>query len=619
MNRHEMDPDEFGDQHRDASSRASLRELSDAMASGRERVPAVPLPALVAAAQASIADPSPGERAILAKLNAALARTEEGRLRVAMLGQFKRGKSTLLNALLGVPLLPTGITPVTAIPTYVRAAASPSLRIAFEGSRAALELRDPLKFPDILSRYVAETANANNREQVRRVEIAIDSATFSDRVVLVDTPGVGSTFVHNSRTAETVLSDCDVGVFVLSPDPPITEVELNYLDTVRRLIPKLYFALNKVDLLSPSECEVALAFLANVLEDKLGLRAPRIFPLSARTGLSARQAGDGAALAASGLVELEEALARELASEERAIAFATGRKRAVSLVGELLYHRQLKHKALLTPEQELAQKIEKFEHGISRFEAERADLSDLMGIDRRRLLKEVEAATDRIWKDGRSRFAKLAEEETLPGFDEQAVRARLGQALEIHFEAASREATNEASAALISRLARHEVQAGALLAQVRQAAADLMEISVRLPPPELAFEVAREAYWVAPAPQNSIIDASALAFSRFMPSASHEKRLRRQIASDTERAVLRNVANLDWALRQNVEDAFRRFEASLTRQLSGAVEETRRVMQIALEKRSARSSEVSSLVAEAEQSIAALSAVVHGLETADYI
>ncbi len=562
------------------------------------------LPTLVATVKGSIVDPSQGELVILAKLDAALARTEEGRLRVAMLGQFKRGKSTLLNALLGVPLLPTGITPVTAIPTYVRAASSPMLRIEFEGSRPPLESRDPSEFSIVLARYVAEAANANNREQVRSVEITIDSVTFSDRVVLVDTPGVGSTFLHNSRAAEAVLSDCDVGIFVLSPDPPITEVELGYLENVQRLIPKVYFALNKVDILSRDERDVALTFLANVLQDKLGPgRAPRIFPVSAKTALSAKREGDTAALVASGLPELEDALAKELTSEERAIAFAAGRSRAISLVGELLYRRQLEHKALLTPEQELAQKIGEFEHGISRFESEKADLSDVMAIDRRRLLVEVGSATDRIWTEARSKFAKLAKEESPPGFNEGQARARLGKALEKHFEAAAHEATEWAKAELLSRLAKHEVQASILLGQVRQAAADLMEISVRLPPPEHAFELAREAYWVAPAPQNSIIDASALAFIRFMPSSLREKRLRRQIASDTERAVLRNVANLDWALRQNVEDAFRRFESSLAEQLSAAVQVTRPVMQIALERRSVRSSEVSSLVAQAEQSL----------------
>jgi hypothetical protein len=578
------------------------------------------LPGLIAAAKASIGEPSPGERVILAKLDTALARTEEGRLRVAMLGQFKRGKSTLLNALLGVPLLPTGITPVTAIPTYVRATKSPSLRIEFEGSRAPLEFDEPSEFSDILARYVAEAANANNREQVRRAEIGLDFATFSDRVVLVDTPGVGSTLLHNSRTAEAVLSDCDVGVFVLSPDPPITEVELGYLDNVQRLIPKVYFALNKVDLLSPDERYVALSFLAKVLENKLGPgRAPRIFAVSAKVGLAARREGNRAALAASGLLELEAALADELTSEERAIAFATGRSRAISLVGELLYHRQLEQKALLTPEQELVQKIREFERGISRFETEKANLSDFLGMDQRRLLVELGATTDRIWTEGRSKFGKLADEETPPEFDERDVRAKLGKALEKHFEAAAHEATESVRAELISRLAKHEVQANALLAQVRQTAADLMEISVRLPPPEHAFELAREAYWVAPAPQNSIIDASALLAISFLPNRLREKRLRGKIASDTERAVLRNVANLEWALRQNIEDAFRRFESSLAKQLSGAVQETRSVMQIALEKREARSSEVGSLVAQAEQSVAALSAVLEGLEAARFI
>ncbi len=608
---------------RDSGQQALLLTPQGAITTSETRAPSggaiSTLPALVATAKASIGDPSPAERVLLAKLDTALARTEEGRLRVAMLGQFKRGKSTLLNALLGVPLLPTGITPVTAIPTYVRASSRSSLRIEFEGSRAPLESDEPSEFSNVLARYVAEAANANNREQVRSVEIALNSATFSDRVVLVDTPGVGSTFLHNSRTAEAVLSDCDVGIFVLSPDPPITEVELGYLDDVQRLVPKVYFALNKVDILSPDEREVALTFLANVLEDNLGPgRAPRIFPVSAKVGLSAKREGDAAALAASGLPELEEALANELTSEERAIAFATGRSRAMSLVGELLYHRQLEHKALLTPEQELVRKIREFEHGISRFESEKANSSDLIAIDRRRLLVEVGAATDRIWTEARSKFAKLAKEETLPGFNEGKARTRLGKALEKHFEAAAHEATEWARSELISRLTKHEVQANSLLAQVRQAAADLMEISVRLPAPEHSFELAREAYWVAPAPQNSIIDASALAFIRFMPGALRERRLRRQIASDTERAVLRNVANLDWALRQNVEDAFRRFESSLAEQISAAVQATRQVMQIALEKRSVRSSEVSSLVAQAEQSIVALSAVLEGLETAKF-
>ena len=62
-------------------------------------------------------------------------RLGEQRLHVAILGQFKRGKSTVLNALLGESLLPTAIVPVTAIPTHVQAGATPRVAISFRGSR----------------------------------------------------------------------------------------------------------------------------------------------------------------------------------------------------------------------------------------------------------------------------------------------------------------------------------------------------------------------------------------------------------------------------------------------------------------------------------------------------
>jgi hypothetical protein len=184
------------------------------------------LSVLIAKAEASLPDPTPTQRELLAKLVGVQTRIEEGRLRVAVLGQFKRGKSTLLNALLGVPLLPTGITPVTAIPTFVREASSPSLRVEFEGAGEPFYSRNESDFPSILARYVSEAENPDNRAKVRRVELAVNTARLGDSVILVDTPGVGSTFVHNTRTAEAVLTDCDVGVFVVSADPPITEVRV---------------------------------------------------------------------------------------------------------------------------------------------------------------------------------------------------------------------------------------------------------------------------------------------------------------------------------------------------------------------------------------------------------
>jgi len=262
--------------------------------------PPISLGALLAKAAASLSEPTPAQRELLAKLDQARRRIAEGRLRVAALGQFKRGKSTLLNALMGAALLPTGVTPVTAIPTFIAGGGAARLRIEREAPREPLEFEDGAEFADALSRYVSEKHNPENRERVRQVELTLPSDAFTDNVVLVDTPGVGSTFVHNTRAAEAALADCDVGIFVVSADPPITEVETRYLDEVRRAIPKIFFVLNKVDLLEDDERAAAGAFLAEVLAQRLGPGRPvRIFAVSAKRALAAKRRGDAAALEAA--------------------------------------------------------------------------------------------------------------------------------------------------------------------------------------------------------------------------------------------------------------------------------------------------------------------------------
>lgn len=61
------------------------------------------------------------------------ARLAEGRFYVACFGQFKRGKSTLLNALLGEELLPVGVVPVTAVVTVLRHGVQRAARVRLCG------------------------------------------------------------------------------------------------------------------------------------------------------------------------------------------------------------------------------------------------------------------------------------------------------------------------------------------------------------------------------------------------------------------------------------------------------------------------------------------------------
>jgi GTP-binding protein EngB required for normal cell division len=571
---------------------------------------------LLAEAASSVFHPTAPQQEILERLSRLRARLDEGLLRVAVLGQFKRGKSTLLNALLGAPLLPTGITPVTAIPTFIKAGAETNARITFTDGKEPLLISAVAEIPDILQRYISETENPRNRLKVETVELEVRSQFLDQGIVLVDTPGVGSTFLHNTKAAEAVLAECDAAVFVISADPPITEVEIDYLRKVKELIPKIFFALNKIDLLDAREKGVAERFLSDVLAQQSALAQPvRIFSVSAKQGLKAKQDGDARALAGSGVEHLEQVLAGELAHERRAIAFAIGRQRSISLIGELLFQSELEHKALLLPEENLKQKAVTFESSVASFEAESQALSDLLSLDRKHLVKDLETETDRLWNEAQKQARQLVGQITARSFELNEARQHVAAALSQYFEHAFRQSVELFREKLSQRLAIHQERAGALINLVRQTAADLMAISVSLPQSELAFEARREPYWTAPEPSVSLLDIPAGSLARFMPESIRKKRASGQLAADTEKAVLRNLANLDWAVRQNLEDAFRRFESSLDEQLGRALAATREAMHIAIERRTARAEEMEDYVKDSARSVACLSNILDELQS----
>ena len=72
------------------------------------------------------------------------ARVSEGRFYLACIGQFKRGKSTLINALIGEPVLPVGFIPVTAVPTVIRYGAHQEGAHPVPGRRMAADRRLPI-------------------------------------------------------------------------------------------------------------------------------------------------------------------------------------------------------------------------------------------------------------------------------------------------------------------------------------------------------------------------------------------------------------------------------------------------------------------------------------------
>jgi hypothetical protein len=210
------------------------------------------------------------------------ARISEGRFYLACIGQFKRGKSTLINALIGAPVLPVGFVPVTAVPTVIRFG---------ERQRARVRARDDswqeIGIPD-LGEYVSEEHNPENSKGIAGVEVFVPSALLASGMCLVDTPGLGSVFTGNTTTTEAFIPHIDAALVVVGADPPLAGEELALVETVGRQVHNLILVINKADRTTDEERAAAVGFTRKLLEKRLQRPAGPVFEVSAAERLQNR-------------------------------------------------------------------------------------------------------------------------------------------------------------------------------------------------------------------------------------------------------------------------------------------------------------------------------------------
>ena len=212
------------------------------------------------------------------QLLALLDRLDASRLRVLVAGEAKRGKSTLINALLGRDVLPAGVTPLTAVTTTVRYGDDERAEVRFSDGH---DEKYPLAALDDL---VTERGNPGNRRSIAAVTAYLPAPVLAGGVELVDTPGTGSVFERDTAAAYEALRSMDAAVFVLTADPPVSASERDLLGKVAELSVTTFAVLNKADRLDEAELAEAAEFTRRVLS-QAGHPA-RVYAMSARAALS---------------------------------------------------------------------------------------------------------------------------------------------------------------------------------------------------------------------------------------------------------------------------------------------------------------------------------------------
>ena len=281
-----------------------------------------------------------GSDALIRRCQELIVKLAEERFTLAVVGQFKRGKSSLMNAIIGRELLPVGVLPLTSAITVLRFGPVERLVIVRENSIFA----DVVPVSE-LSDFVTERGNPGNRKRVKTASLEVPLPFLRRGLEFVDTPGVGSSIEANTATTYTFLPECDAVLFVTSVESPFTSVEKDFLRAIREHVRKIFFIVNKIDLLADArERDEVFGFIRSAIREQMGTDTLKIVPVSARVGLAATLDHDAEAFACSGLKELHDTLAEFLVDAKASVLLSAIADKALRLIeaetGELELHRK---------------------------------------------------------------------------------------------------------------------------------------------------------------------------------------------------------------------------------------------------------------------------------------
>ena len=177
-----------------------------------------------------------------------------GMVDIAVLGQFKAGKSSFLNSLMGEAVLPVDVLPATAVVTRLGYGEKDGVLVRLlSGECQESTLGE-------LAGFVTERENPGNVKQVEAVEVSLSVLAPFRGVRFVDTPGLGSVHAHNTQASLDWLPKVGGALLAIGVNQPFGEQDLKLLLEVAKHTPEVVLLLTKADLVSAGQLESILAF-----------------------------------------------------------------------------------------------------------------------------------------------------------------------------------------------------------------------------------------------------------------------------------------------------------------------------------------------------------------------
>lgn len=427
-------------------------------------------------------------------INEVLERIENDTFTVAVVGEFKRGKSTFINALLGVSVLPTDVLPCSATLNRVSYALSHRVVLEFKNGR-----REEVPF-DKLADYVTQLTNESEAvaKTIKQAIVYYPSPYCQNNVDVYDTPGLNDSNAMTDVTL-SVLPRTDAAIMVILAQSPFSEYERDFLENRLLMadLGRVVFVVNGIDNFPrPEDADRVIKAIEDRIQKHVLERAkrqygvdspeyeayvkkigkPRVFGISAYQAVVGKEENDREMLERSRFSLFERELQRLLTEGRGAVTLQVPVNRILATCREILGAVDLRRQSLGLKRQEFDEAYEKSKQEIEDVrrlkEEELAKVHDACT----EALKKIEPLAEAFPEQLRTAAAQaLDEAEIEPNEidDEENLKARLGklvdnalrrendkQATDVQF------VVNDALAAEIERLSEFERTTGGLMDRI---------------------------------------------------------------------------------------------------------------------------------------------------------
>jgi GTPase SAR1 family protein len=327
----------------------------------------------------------------------------DDRFKVLIMGEFKRGKSTVINAMLGQEILPAFATPTTAIISEVKWDDSPGALLHYLPSSDG-NVKPPIEIPvNEIEEYVVikitkEDPTGSQESPYRNIELFWPLDLCSDGVEIIDSPGLNESEIRRKITLNYVLS-ADAVVFVIACDFAASESELHSIGEVSKLgHEEIFFVCNRINLIRNRDRDAVKERCVSLLAPLTKLGAGSVFFVDALGALEGRVEGDQQRVEQSAVPVFEQYLKGFLASERGKVKMLRHAKALKTLIREARRMIPDRKELLLTDTETIQKRYAEAQQELHQLETQRHQIIERIANIRADATTEVRASASSFYR-----------------------------------------------------------------------------------------------------------------------------------------------------------------------------------------------------------------------------